>query len=76
MTESNYETFYKFRDELDAHVRSLSEKREFNSPGGKYAYMFGYTISSIPNLLADLQLTEEQMQIVVDYHKSPIYQNN
>jgi len=21
-------------------------------------------------------LTEEQMQIVVDYHKSPIYQNN
>ena len=74
---TNYETYTKFANEVEALARAGAEKNQTDqSPtGSEYAYMFGYTLGSIPNLLHDLKLTDEQVQIIAEYHNHPVYQD-
>jgi hypothetical protein len=54
-----------FADTLETKVRVEADSRE--STKESYAYMFGYTLGTIPHLLENLNLTEDQLAVLDQY---------
>ena len=70
MSKANYTTYYNFTSELEAAAREEAATKEYNTTGESFAWGFGFVLGTVPHLLNQLQLTEEQAQVVEDYFKN------
>ena len=59
------EIYRAFANTLETKVRDEADSRE--STKDSYAYMFGYALGTIPHLLENLNLTEDQLKVLDQY---------
>jgi hypothetical protein len=62
---ANKEIYRAFTDTLETKARGDAASREPSI--GSFAFMFGYTLGTIPHLLDNLKLTADQEKILEEY---------
>jgi hypothetical protein len=62
---NNKEIYRTFADTLETKARDGADSRDLTR--GSFAWMFGYTLGTLPHLLENLNLSDEQVKVLEEY---------